>query len=256
MTARRCSSGSGISSERGNDFTRTSQDFPSKARASDETPNFAVLSVGAKLGKPDGAIWPGREELWDVRSRWERELAELTSWSHAPDQAFVLAALSGGAHCGKPESTIWPTRNAERVALAWGQWELTDVTSRGGAPDLAVLPGGVHIKPFSEPHIAIRPGCDVDRLIIGGEERELADMTSRGDAPDQAIELDLAELDVDESRFGKPEVAVRPGGDADRVARWCGERELTDVASRGDAPDLVVFGKPEVAVRPGRDADR
>lgn len=89
-----------------------------EARASGETPNLAVQPTGAKFGKPEVAVWPGRKELWDVRSRWEREPAELASRADTPD----LAALPV-VHIkpfSKPEVAVRPDRDAERVATRRG----------------------------------------------------------------------------------------------------------------------------------------
>src|SRR5260370_28179643 len=62
-------------------------------------------------------------------------------------------------------------------------------------------------------------------------------------------------------KFGEPEGIVRSGRDFAAVAAgW--QPELTDLASRGDVPDLAAlpfvarrFSKPEGTVRTGCDAD-
>src|SRR5262249_25578730 len=59
-------------------------------------------------------------------------------------------------------------------------------------------------------------GCDPPRLAVGGGDRELGDDSYRGDAPDLVP-----------ARFGKPEVAIRAGGDRQHVPIVvCGGREL------------------------------
>src|SRR5260370_39711983 len=80
---------------------------------------------------------------------------------------------------------------------------------------------------LGEPDGTVRPGRDEGGSALGCWQRELADRARRRDAPD------LAALE-----FGKPEVAIWPGRDAQQVAA-CWNWELADVASRGDAPDLA-----------------
>src|SRR5260370_17035795 len=80
---------------------------------------------------------------------------------------------------------------------------------------------------LGEPDGTVRPGRDEGGSALGCWQRELADRARRRDAPD------LAALE-----FGKPEVAIWPGRDAQQVAA-CWNWELADLASRGDAPDLA-----------------
>ena len=57
--------------------------------------------------------------------------------------------------------------------------------------------------------------------------------------------------------LGEPQVAIRPGRDADGEAIMRMDAELSDAATGSDAPDLAnEFREPEVAIRPGRDALR
>src|SRR5256885_5829297 len=72
----------------------------------------------------------------------------------------------------------------------------------------------------------------------------------RGDAPN-LVPIEL----------GEPQVAIRPGRDAQWLAAKFvptprGQGERGETAAGGDAPDVSPSGEPEVAIRPGRDADR
>src|SRR6266516_3888534 len=111
---------------------------------------------------------------------------------------------------------------------------------RGDAPNLARILLG-------EPEgLAIRPGGDALRSALGCRDAKKSGEAATGcDAPDGvAIE------------FCEPQVAIRPGRDAEGEATLRGDGELSDEARGSDAPDVVRtdFGEPEVAIRPGGDA--
>src|SRR5439155_10573681 len=59
-------------------------------------------------------------------------------------------------------------------------------------------------------------------------------------------------------KFRKPDIAVRPGGDAEGFAADGRDGELRDHPGGVDPPDPVArgFREPDIAVRSGRDADR
>ncbi len=72
--------------------------------------------------------------------------------------------------------------------------------------------------------------------------RKLGDGAGGGHAPDLAPPPGL----------GKPEVAVRPGGNRFRVTTMRRYYKISDGVGGGHAPYLVMveLGKPEVAIRP------
>ncbi len=74
---------------------------------------------------------------------------------------------------------------------------------------------------------------------------ELGDLALGGDAPDVVHDVGPLEL-------GEPQIAIRAGRDAPRLAIGRGNVELGDLALGGDAPDVVPIElrEPEVAIGP------
>src|SRR6266568_210725 len=145
----------------------------------------------------------------------------------APNLARILL--------GEPEGlAIRPGGDAERPAASrrpTGRWqgELGDTARRGDAPDLVPTP--IQLR---EPEVAIGPGGDASKPTAkrggptGRWQGELGDTACRGDAPDLVPKV-----------FGEPQIAIRPGRDADGEATLRGDGELSDEARGGDAPDVV-----------------
>ena len=221
-----------------------------------EAPNV-VRVVRSTFGKPEVAIRSGGDAespaaLIRHTDPRNRELGDEACGGDAPDVVRPfgkpqVAILSGGDGV-RPAAIRGPT----------GRWqgELSDAARGGDAPNL------VHIR-RSKPEVAIRPGRDayrpakLERTVLG--QGELGDATRGGDAPDLAVDLVVSV--AAQQIFGKPQVAIRPSGDALKCARR-GDGELGDAAAGGDAPDLAhaiaraIIQEPEVAIRPGRDIPR
>ena len=51
------------------------------------------------------------------------------------------------------------------------------------------------------------------------------------------VEGDLP--DLIRIHFSKPQIAIRPAGDTERIAAGSGNRKLSDRAGDGDSPDLI-----------------
>src|SRR4051812_48435417 len=99
---------------------------------------------------------------------------------------------------------------------------------------------------LAEPDRAIRPGRNRKPLGRAGAgwDAKLAHVASWGDPPDLAALL------------GKPQVAIRAGGDTIRASALARQRELSNHAGCRDPPNMIVivgrvaFGEPQVAIRP------
>src|SRR6516165_4608463 len=95
-----------------------------------------------------------------------------------------------------------------------------------------------------EPHVAVRPRDDQKGVAVLGD-------AILGDFPRGRKAADLSPLVLAE-----PDVAVRPGGNADRAALGRGDIELRHFPFHRHPPDLVrpPLGEPESAVRADADA--
>ncbi len=206
-----------------------------------DAPNLARIL----LGEPEGlAIRPGGDALRSALGcRDAKKSGEAATGCDAPDGVAI-------EFC-EPQVAIRPGGDAERPAASrrpTGRWqgELGDTARRGDAPDLVPTP--IQLR---EPEVAIGPGGDASKPTAkrggptGRWQGELGDTACRGDAPDLVPKV-----------FGEPQIAIRPGRDADGEATLRGDGELSDEARGSDAPDVVRtdFGEPEVAIRPGGDA--
>ncbi len=221
-----------------------------------DAPNLAggtrTLECAADFRKPEVAIRPGSDSAKEVM-RWYWKLGKSPGRRDAPDPAARPLC--------KPEVAIGAGGDVSREAAVIGKRELGDLPDWRDTPD--------HIRPLAlvrKPEVAIRPGGDAIRLaeigILGGiREWELGDLSRGRDAPDLAVGT-LIRGRGHNADYRKPEVAIRPGSDANReaVGNATGgrERELGDLPDWGDAPNLVaqLVRKPEVATRPGGDATR
>src|SRR5439155_19077456 len=150
----------------------------------------------------------------------------------------------------KPEIAIRPCGNPERPATDGGYGKLRDDPACGDLSDLIT-------SLLREPEIAIRPCGDPERVAIGARgEQKLRDHSAGGDSPD----LTHVSIRITNDCYGlsKPEIAVRPRGDPERVTIGLGGRKLRDHSAGGDFPDVVAseLCKPEIAVRPRGDPVR
>src|ERR1039458_7705331 len=203
--------------------------------------------ASAPLGEPEVAVRAGRDPDRDaVRCRY-RELADRAGRGDSPDLAGADVGL------GEPEVAVRTGGDPGRPAFRCRYRELADRAGRGDSPDLAAFVLG-------EPEVAVRTGGD-RFWPVRCRDRELADRAAGGDPPDLTTNANaIAAKFTDDigHGHGKPEVAVRAGGD--RFWRFWGagtarKQELTDPAAGGDPPDLAsaLLGEPEVAVGTVRD---
>src|ERR1039458_8541115 len=209
--------------------------------------NANVLAAKHDIGNGERevAVRTGRDPDRDDVCCRDRELADRAAGGDPPDHA--------SAPLGEPEVAVRAGRDPDRDAVRCRRRELAARAGRGDSPDLAAFVLG-------EPEVAVRTGGD-RFWPVRCRDRELADRAAGGDPPDLTTNANaIAAKFTDDigHGHGKPEVAVRAGGD--RFWRFWGagtarKQELTDPAAGGDPPDLAsaLLGEPEVAVGTVRD---